>query len=223
MTTRAIVAGATGLVGRELIRQLAQDPAYGEVMALVRRPSEWEGAHPLQVVTDWSGPSLESVLGEELRNADVYCALGSTMKKAGSQAAFKAVDLEYPLRLGRLAAKGGASRFLIVSSIGADPQSMFFYNRVKGEMEEGLRALGLPALHLFRPSLLLGSREGDHRPGEKLGEVIGRAASFLLKGKLARYKPISAADVARGMILAAHGQSPGVRIWESDEIARLSR
>ncbi|AEI39565.1 NAD(P)H-binding protein [Paenibacillus mucilaginosus] len=223
MNKTAIVAGATGLIGRELVRQLTQDAAYGRVIALVRSRTDWEGGQPEELVTDWSEAQLEPLLRDKLPGADVYCALGTTIRKAGSKEQFRRVDLEYPLTLGRLARAHGASRLLVVSSTGADSSSRFFYSRVKGEMEEALRALGLPELHFFRPSLLLGQRKNDHRPGEKFAEAVSGAMPFLFRGPLQRYKPIQAAAVARGMIRAALREHGGEQVWESERIAELSR
>ncbi|WP_426451438.1 NAD-dependent epimerase/dehydratase family protein [Paenibacillus sp. S-38] len=222
MTRTAIVAGATGLIGRELVRLLTEDAAYDEVIALVRSRTDWEGGRPEELVTDWSESRLESLLRDKLPGADVFCALGTTMKKAGAKEPFRRVDFDYPLTLGRLARAHGASRVLVVSSTGADPKSMFFYSRVKGEMEAALRALGLPELHFFRPSLLLGQRKNDNRPGEKLAEAVSGALPFLFRGPLQRYKPIHAASVARGMIRAARRESAGEHVWESEEIEALS-
>ncbi|GAA3402231.1 NAD(P)H-binding protein [Paenibacillus hodogayensis] len=208
----AIVAGATGLIGGELIGQLIADSRYNEVIALVRRPVSFPDSAKLRVVeTDWSEEGLAGALQGSWGAADVFCALGTTRKKAGSRLQFRRVDLEYPLLLGRMAKRYGASRFAVVSAIGSDPGSLFFYSRVKGEMERELRSLSLPGLHIFRPSLLVGDR-AEIRPGEKAGEAIASFTSFLLVGRLRAYRPIAAGDVARAMIAAAAEPDEGTRV-----------
>lgn len=219
MKRKAVVAGATGLVGKELVRQLLEDEAYGSVVILVRRKTGL--AHPklTESIVDYralAGGDEQAVQALDLAGADVFCALGTTIKKAGTQEAFREVDYDYPLALGRLAKEQGAARFLIVTAIGANPASRIFYSRVKGEVEEALRALNLPALDLFRPSLLLGKRE-EFRLGERL------AALFMpwLSGLLGKYRPVHGRTVAAAMIQAAKSGEPGVRIHESNRIREM--
>lgn len=219
MKRKAVVAGATGLVGKELVRQLLEDEAYGSVVILVRRKTGL--AHPklTERIVDYralAGGDEQAVQALDLAGADVFCALGTTIKKAGTQEAFREVDYDYPLALGRLAKEQGAARFLIVTAIGANPASRIFYSRVKGEVEEALRALNLPALDLFRPSLLLGKRE-EFRLGERL------AALFMpwLSGLLGKYRPVHGRTVAAAMIQAAKSGEPGVRIHESNRIREM--
>ncbi|MFC0213739.1 oxidoreductase [Paenibacillus chartarius] len=217
----ALVAGATGLVGQELVRQLLAGGSCGKVIALVRRELAIEHPSLVQLRVDYERLE-ESAAGIDMKEADVYCALGTTIRTAGSQAAFRKVDYDYPLELGRLAKRQGAGQLLVVSSMGADARSRIFYSRVKGELEEALRGLGLPTLSLFRPSLLLGER-AEFRLGERVGAVLSRGLSFAMAGPLARYKPIHARDVAAGMIAAARKAQPGCTVYLSDAIAELAR
>ncbi|MNI24080.1 hypothetical protein D3C73_776890 [compost metagenome] len=161
---------------------------------------------------------LEAETEQLLRGADVYCALGTTIKKAGSQEAFRKVDYEYPAALGRAAQRDGAARLLIVSSIGANPQSKYFYLRVKADTERALQELKLPELAIFRPSQLLGKRK-ESRPAEKLAAALYKPLGKLFIGKLAKYRAIEGRIVAIAMIRAAQQGTRGVRIFESDEIA----
>lgn len=147
------------------------------------------------------------------RVTHVVCALGTTIRSAGSQAQFRRVDLEYPLAAARLSLQMGARHYLLVSAIGANAQSRVFYNRVKGEVENGLRALPFRSLTIVRPSLLLGDRE-EFRFGERIASLF--APVFPKK-----YKPVHASDVARALVSAAEEDRPGVRVIESEAIARV--
>ncbi|WP_369426627.1 oxidoreductase [Paenibacillus ehimensis] len=181
MAKQAIVAGSTGLVGRELVSLLLDHPAYDRVITLVRTSSGIRHPKLEQRVISFDRLADESAVGFE--GADVFCALGTTIKKAKTREQFRKVDYGYPMELGRLASASGAAQFLIVTAIGADKQSVFFYSRVKGETEDGLRALGLPSLHIFRPSLLLGERE-EVRFGERMAALLSRVAGFAMRGPL---------------------------------------
>lgn len=219
MGRTALVMGASGLVGHELVTQLLAAPAYGTVRVWVRRPLPLSHPKLVQQVVSFDNLDQEqNCLGVD----DLFCALGTTMKKAGSPEAFRKVDYEYPLAAARLALAGGVRQFLLVSSAGANAASSVFYSRVKGEVEAAVAAVGLPGFQVFRPSLLLGERQ-ESRPGERLAAAVSRALGFLFVGPLRRYRPISGADVARAMIVAA-GRAPSVTtIYESDEIASLAR
>lgn len=217
----AIVAGATGLIGSELVKQLLEERAYGKVIALTRREAKFPDSPKLAAVaTDWSRERLEAALAGNWERADVFCALGTTIKVAKTRQQFKVVDYEYPVLLASLAKQYGASRYVVVSSIGSDPRSIFFYSRVKGELEEKLRSFGFPGLYVFKPSLLLGER-AEIRSGERLAERVGKAVSFLLAGSLRKYKPIAASTVAAGMIRAAEQGLSGVHTFEYDRITEL--
>lgn len=214
----ALIAGAGGLVGAALLEELLAAPAYGRVVALVRQPLLVTHPKLEQQVVDF-GRLAE---GEPARPADdVYCCLGTTIRKAGSQAAFRRVDHDYPLALARLAQRQGARQYLIVTSMGADPHSRIFYSRVKGEVEAALRAMGLPGLHVFRPSLLLGQRR-ERRPGEALAAALSTVVAPLLAGPLRRYRPIPGAAVARAMLRVALQGAAGAHVYESDRIADLA-
>jgi uncharacterized protein YbjT (DUF2867 family) len=181
---RVLLAGATGLVGGACLRLLAQDGTVAQVHALVRRPLPDGADHRdrvVQHVTDFDALEKHP---EWFRCDHVICALGTTMRTAGSSAAFRRVDFEYPLAIAKLALAQGASHFLLVSSMGADIQSANFYYRVKGELEDALCALGYPALTIARPSLLLGER-AEWRWGEELGKRVGGLLP-------ARWRPIPA-------------------------------
>ena len=207
-----MLLGATGLVGREILRLLRADPGVDRIIALVRRPIEAIDDPKVRVeVVDFD--ALES--RADLFSVDqIFCALGTTIKQAGSQPAFRRVDLDYPLIAARLGVEHGATHYLVVTAVGASATSRVFYNRVKGELEDALRTLPYRSVTIARPSLLLGDRE-QHRLGEELGKRFG----WLAPG---RFRPVSAEAVAFALVLAARQDSPGMRIIESEEIRRLA-
>lgn len=216
----ALLAGASGLVGRYLLDQLVGAPAYDRVVAVVRWPLDFEHPKLVEVVADFA--ALER-LPEPLRGEDAFCCLGTTMRRAGSRDAFRAVDHGAVLAFAWAAQRGGARRFFTVSALGADPASQFFYNRVKGETEQALGVLGFATLGIFRPGLLLGPRD-EVRWGERVGAAVLALARPFLVGRLARYRPVHAAVVARAMVRASFGTGArGTLVFESDEIHHLGR
>jgi uncharacterized protein YbjT (DUF2867 family) len=215
----ALLLGATGLVGSELLQLLLDGTDYHKVVVLARRYLPLK--HPK---LDWrvvDFDRLDDAAGAFAGVDDLFCCLGTTIKKAGSQAAFRRVDLEYPLAAARLAREAGVRQYLIVTAMGAARSSRFFYNRVKGEVEAELQALGLPGLHIFRPSLLLGSRR-EFRPGEQVAAVLGQVLSPLLLGPLRPYRPISGRTVALAMYAVARRGRTGTYIYPSDHIADIA-
>ena len=207
-----MVLGATGLVGREIVRLLCADPGVDRIVVITRRPFVAPDDPKLQMkVLDFD--ALESAADAFAVN-QIFCALGTTMKQAGSEPAFRRVDLEYPLAAARLGVDHGASHFLLVSAVGASATSRVFYNRVKGELEDALRTLPYNSITIARPSLLIGDRE-EHRLGEELGKRLG----WLTPG---RYRPVAASAVALALVLAAREDRPGMHIMESEDIRRLA-
>lgn len=211
----ALVLGATGLVGRHLLEQLLDDPRYGQVVAFSRRPLPVQHAKLRVELIDFDHPPAGKLRGDEL-----FCALGTTIRKAGSQEAQYRIDCTYPYELGKLARQNGVERYLLVSSIGADARSGNFYLRTKGDLEEKLKNLDFPSLAIARPSFLLGARE-EFRLGEKIGIIFARLISPLLIGPLRKYRGIQAAQVARALIILANSDHHGIQILESDALSRL--
>jgi uncharacterized protein YbjT (DUF2867 family) len=208
----ALLVGATGLIGSYLLARLIASPAYRAVTVWARSAPGRQD--PKLTVRRIDFHRLES---ERVGAEDVYCALGTTIKRAGSQAEFRRVDYEYPVALARAAARDGARRLMVVSALGAAADSRIFYNRVKGEMEQAVRAAGVATTYFFRPSLLAGPR-AKPRLGEQLGLVIGALFGPLL----GNYRPIHADLVAAAMLAAARSGSPG-RAFESAQIRDLAR
>jgi uncharacterized protein YbjT (DUF2867 family) len=213
----AWLAGATGLIGGSLLNELLSQKRYERVVALVRRSTGVQHSQLVERIVNFS--ALNS---DELGTVhDVFCALGTTIKKAGSPARFREIDFEYPLKLARAAKRAGAQQFLLVSSVGANAQSSNFYLRVKGELEAALQQEGFASLQIFRPSILVGKR-AESRPGEKFGIIAGKAIAPLMIGGLRRYRPIRASDVAKAMVAAAQESPEGVRVYEFDSIRKLA-
>jgi uncharacterized protein YbjT (DUF2867 family) len=210
-----VVAGATGLVGGQCVRILGASAEYANVIALVRRKTGLASQRIEERVVDFN--RFEELSFET--EADVYCALGTTIRKAGSKAAFLRVDFDYPVTLARRAAALGARRFLIVSSVAADPASPNFYLKTKGEMEREIAALPFDAVHIFRPSFLIGERE-ESRPGEKAGIVLARLFWFALIGPVRKYRAVPAEAVATAMVRAAVRGTNGVHIHHYDDFYR---
>jgi uncharacterized protein YbjT (DUF2867 family) len=208
MARIAVVAGATGLVGRELLGQLTGAPGYAEVRVLGRRPPAGAGGKVRFVETDFTDLAKHAAM---LAADDVFCCLGTTLRKAGSQPAFERVDYEMVVDLARAAHQAGARRFLVVSAVGASERSAAFYSRVKGRMERAVRELPFEAVHIVRPSLLLGDR-AERRPGEQAAQVFAPLLAPLLRGPLARYRAVPAADVATALVLLANSPAKGAHV-----------
>ncbi len=210
----ALLAGASGLVGGECLRRLLDTPEYSRVVVVTRRDLGAAVRRPKlrQVMVDFD--RLADVR-TKLAADHVFCALGTTIRKAGSQARFREVDCEYPRRLAQLTREGGATHFSIVSAMGASRSSPFFYSRVKGELEESLRGMGWPSLAILRPSVIAGER-AESRPMERLSEHLLRFAPRTLR-------PVAAADIAAAMVATALRSAPGIRVIESRDIPAAAR
>jgi uncharacterized protein YbjT (DUF2867 family) len=210
---RVMLAGATGLVGREVLQLLVADPGVAEVTALVRRSFDRPaGARTRIAVVDFDRLDAHVSL---FAVDQIICAMGTTIAKAGSQDAFRRVDFTYPLRLAELGIAAGVHHFLLVSAIGASAASRVFYSRVKGQLEERIRSLGFRSFTIARPSLLVGERDVPRR-----AEVIGSKLSFLTPPK---WKPVHARQVAAALVHAAQVDVPGTRIMENSQLRTFPR
>ena len=215
----ALVAGATGLVGGHLVRQLLEEDAYAKVTTVARRPFEGVSSAKFEsIIADFD--TLEISLTGTAAD-DAYCALGTTIKKAGSQAAFRTVDHDYIVSFARAAKAAGAKCFMLVSAIGADPSSSVFYSRVKGETEEAVAAVGFETLHIFRPGLILGERT-ERRTLEGIGMAIAPRLNPLMLGPARAYRSIPAPVIARAMRGAALSGLTGRHVHTYDAMTRLA-
>jgi uncharacterized protein YbjT (DUF2867 family) len=208
----ALVAGASGLVGREILRALLADKTCAAVHCVGRRPLELKHPKLTSHTVDFAAlPALPRV-------DDVFIALGTTIKVAGSQAAFRTVDFEAVVAVASAARISGATRLGVVSAMGASPRSPVFYNRVKGEMEQAVSALGYTSVVIARPSMLDGDREALHqaaRPAERLGLAVMGLFRAVTPANL---RAISARDVAVGLVKAVKARRRGTHILLSGEL-----
>ncbi|MBM7609640.1 uncharacterized protein YbjT (DUF2867 family) [Lysinibacillus composti] len=213
----AIVVGATGLVGSALVKLLCESEEYIAVTAITRRKLDYE--HPKLIVKICSFDQLEEA---HIEFADeLFCCLGTTIKKAGTREEFEKVDVEYPLRIASLAKKRGIAHAIVISAMSANETSLFYYNRVKGKLEKELIELQLPKLSIVRPSLLVGERS-EFRFGEKMGEALLSVLNPLLIGPLKKYRSIQSNQVALAMLaIALYGKKSPVTIYASHELARI--
>lgn len=210
-----LIVGASGLVGREAVRLCLQDATVREVRALLRRDVGLDDLlGPGEPLTDAQRNKFRPCVVDfdrlerhtDLFDVDtVFCALGTTLRQAGSQAAFRRVDFEWPLQVARLAHVHGARRFLLVSALGASSRSRVFYNRVKGELEDAVRDIGFQRLCVARPSLLQGER-GEFRPGERLGLCLSRWFFALIPDS---HRPVHVRQVAAALLAACCADQPG--------------
>lgn len=217
----ALVVGATGLVGGHVVEELAspRSAEHERIVVLVRRPSGRGFAGKVDVdekLVDFDRLDRADFEGVD----DVFACLGTTIKVAGTQEAFRKVDHDYTVKVAELAKAAGATRFALVSSVGADAASRNFYLRTKGETERDVEAIGFPTLVVARPSVLVGTRH-ESRPGEKIGIAVGRAVSFAMIGGLAKYRPIEARVVAKAMIAAIAQGAAGTRVLLHDDLVQL--
>ncbi|MEU8776880.1 NAD(P)H-binding protein [Streptomyces sp. NPDC048606] len=221
MTRSALLVGATGLVGGQLLARLLRNPLYDRVTVLARRPLSVSHPGLDARVVDFDALGPDDVPAVD----DVYGALGSTIRKAGSQETFRRIDQHYTVEVARLARAAGARRLAVVSSQGANPASRAFYLRVKGDMEEQVAALGYPQVEIFRPSFILGPRE-ERRAGEKVGMVAASLLAPAMLGPVRPYRPVHAGRLASAMITALtirpEGEGTGVAISTYDDFVRLT-
>jgi uncharacterized protein YbjT (DUF2867 family) len=216
---RAIVAGASGLTGKALLQLLLDQPRYDEVVTLDRRATTAHSVkhRPLQVDFDHLSPLPTC--------DDAYCCLGTTSKKAGSKEAFRKVDLEYVLAFATATLAAGAKQFLVISALGANASSGVFYSRIKGETELAVSSIGFEAVHIFRPSFLVGvadQKRDESRPIEGLSIAAFKALSPILVGPARKYRPIGVDAVSRAMLAAAAAGKRGVHTYESGEMQKLA-
>lgn len=213
------IAGATGLTGQYVLNRLLDHGGFDPVVAVLRRPMHRNHPRLREKVVEFDALTALSPVSLDL----AVCCMGTTIRKAGSREAFRAIDHGYALQFARWAQANGARHFLYLSSVAADVKSANFYLRVKGETERDLEALGFPCLDIFQPSMLFGPRQ-ERRPMERVGQFVAQAIEWALVGSLEPYRGIAASTVADAMAArAAAPGDPGVRRFEWREINALAR
>ncbi len=214
----AVLLGASGLVGGYCLRALLGSGEWDRVVVLSRR----ELALPAHARLTQKIADMQRLTAADFAGAnDVFCATGTTIRKAGSQEEFRRIDYEMPLKAARAALDAGAQQFVLVSSAGADAQSRNFYLRTKGELERDLMQLKFGAAHILRPGLLLGHRQ-EFRLGERMATQIAPLLNLVLYGPFKRYRSIAAEKVGRAMVEAARQGRAGTSVCEYDEMVRLA-
>lgn len=199
------------------MRALLRDPSYGSVTVLVREELDYKHSKLHQEVVDFKHLSDHASLFEV---DDVFCCIGTTLKQAGSRDKFIKVDYTLPIEMARIAINKNVTRYIVMSSAGANPDSSNFYLNTKGVLEDSLKSFGFPHLIIVRPSILLGKRPKS-RPWEAVFTMVMRALSLLMLGKLRRYRPILAKHVAWSMVYLAKTASEPLKICESDELQQI--
>jgi uncharacterized protein YbjT (DUF2867 family) len=197
----ATIIGATGLIGGYLLEELLQDSYYDTVRILIRRPIELTHPKLEKKLVDFNDTESFRLA---LEGSDVvFCAIGTTQKKVkGDKEAYRKVDYDITVNAAKFCKLNGCETFVFVSSVGANSQGNNFYLKLKGEIEEAVKAVGLKSVHIMRPSLLVGDRK-EFRLGEKIAQWVMPVFSFLMPKK---YKPVKARDVAREMVELARNQ-----------------
>ena len=214
----ALIIGSTGLTGSQLLKLLLESKQYSTVVTFVKRDSGLQHPKLKQHIIDFDKPEdyQNFVLGD-----DFFCTIGTTIKNAGSQDAFRKVDFEYPKAFATIALQNSVKQFLIISSLGADSNSGNFYLKTKGEIQNFLKNCNFESVSVLQPSLLLGDRT-EFRLGEKIGAFFMNLFSFILIGNLKKYKPIESEAVAKAMFSLAQKNHKGFHIIESDRFEEIA-
>lgn len=215
----ALIFGSTGLVGSELLKIILSSPQYQRVIAFTRSPIDTRHYKLSNIIVDFD--RLEMVAHKFIGD-DLYLCLGTTMKKAGSKEAFYKVDFTYNFEVARMAALNKVNQLLLVSSVGADPDSSIFYSQVKGKLENSVITLPFWSIHIFRPSLLLGQRN-EFRPAEAVSAIFARGINAIGSRFLGKYMPVEAQDVALSMVHAASVLNKGIHLYPSDKIVEMAK
>lgn len=218
MAYKAIIAGASGLIGSSLLTILLNEPAYTEITALVRKKTGLVHTKLTEILVDFD--NLDDFAGE-INGHVLFCCIGTTKKKTPDLTDYYKIEHDYPVKLGQLAAKNGVNKYHYVSSIGADKNSAAYYAKYKGQTEYDLQQLNLLSLHIYRPSILSGERK-EHRPLEKFVNGLMYIINPLLIGSLKKYRSIPAKTVAMAMYKQSINNDEGVFVHPSDQIKQIA-
>jgi len=210
------IAGATGLTGNLCLFELIQNEQISKIYTIGRNQTNFLHQKLKEVVLQ------NNKLSEPIKADAFVCCLGTTIKKAGSKDAFKAIDMELPIYLANELKKNGCDIAAVISAMGANASSRIFYNQVKGQMEEAIKQINFNSLSILRPSLITGKRS-EKRLGETIGKIIMFAINPLLIGSLKNYKSISALNIAKGLVNSVISKKAGTTIYLSDEVKKLAK
>jgi len=217
----AVVIGATGLIGSQVVQQLLADDSVKEVVVLVRR--EYPLTHKkltVRIVDFTNGADYQQKLG---RGDAIFSCIGTTQKKVdGDRDVYRKIDFDIPVTAAKLGKQAGFKTFLLVSAVGANAKSSNFYIRLKGEVDEAVSSCGLNSVHIFRPSQLLGKRTNEHRFMERIAQAVMTGISFMLVGSLRKFKPIQSLTVAKAMVAAAKAAQSGDHVCDYDKMVELA-
>ncbi|MEM6966394.1 MAG: NAD-dependent epimerase/dehydratase family protein [Bacteroidota bacterium] len=215
----ALLLGGSGLVGSFCLQHLLASPIYEKVVSFGRRELDMAHEKLTQHVIDFDEVHHYQKL---FQGDDLFCCLGTNIKKAGSKTAFRKVDFHYPLQIAEMAAWNKVGQFILVSSAGADSDALIFYSKVKGELEEAIKDLSFWGIHIMQPAVLLGERK-ESRPLERFGMIVSQGLNYLVGDMLGKYQPVNAEDVALAMIAVAQDLQGGHHVYPSDKIVKLGR
>lgn len=218
MSNKAIIAGASGLIGSKLLNILLLQPGYDEILILVRKELPVQHEKLVQLVIDFAQLDTHAAA---ITGHAVFCCLGSTQKKTPDLAIYRKIDHDYPVKLAQLAKQNGVEQYHLVSALGANSKSSNFYTKMKGETEEAIQQAGLKCLHIYEPALLTGDRQ-EYRLAERILTPVMKVIDPLLIGSLKKYRSIPAETVARAMFNESLKREEGVFIHPSDKIKLLA-
>ncbi len=218
MNYKAVIAGASGLVGNLLLEQLLVHPAYAEVSVLVRKKLKVQHPKLKQVLVDFD--CLDDYQ-HEINGHALFCCLGTTRSKTPDLKTYRKIDHDYPVQLGKIGAKNSMSQLHLISSLGADISSSFFYIKLKGETEADIKQLKTNRICIYQPSLLTGNRQ-ERGIAEHVATGLFKLADPLLIGPLKKYKSISAETVAKAMVNQSLKSGSGIFTYPSDQIKKLA-
>lgn len=216
MTKKAIVVGASGLIGSNLLSILLSHPDYSEVLIIARKKTKSTNLKLKQIVTDLDHLNEHAA---EITGAVIFCCIGTTKSQTPDENEYRKIDHDYPVKLAEIALKNGIEQFHLISAIGANEASSNFYLKTKGETERDVTAVGLPATFIYQPSVLVG-RTVKQRLGEEIAVVVLKVIGPLLFGRFKKYRAIKAGDVAKAMFNQSLKNKTGVFIYTSDKITK---
>lgn len=216
----ATLIGVTGLIGSHLLNELLNDPFYDTVKILIRRPIELTHPKLEKKLVDFN--DSDSLLVAMSNSDAVFCAVGTTQKKVkGDKDAYRKVDYDIPVNTARFCKMTGCEKFILVSSVGANSKANTFYLKLKGEVEDAVKEVGLKSVHIMRPSMLLGDRK-EFRLGEKIGKGVMKVIAFTFVWGMRKYQAIPASNVAKAMLVVSKKNVEGFFVYEYDLINKLS-